>query len=261
MSITHNFNVTGGDTDSIAFNKADGSPFSEEEQQSLIDEINSLMPNMIEYESDGYFEKMIVIKAKNYIMKCADSGEITLKGSSIRDSKKEPALREMMDEFITDLLDTDGQNITEIYHKYTKEAMNIEDMSRWVTKKSVTKAVLSPTRTNEQKVMDAIQHREPREGDKFLLYSAIDGQKPDVKKVPKIDECYYCPLNKDITPKLVDNRVLKCLDEWDGNEDKIHYVKRVHSTLKILETILDIDSFIKYANKSNSKLLEELVSE
>ena len=259
--IEHNFNMTNCDTDSISFSKPDGSPFSVEEQNKLLDEINSIMPNQIIYESDGYYDKVIVIKAKNYITKCANTGKIKLQGSSLKDSKKAPALREMMDRIIDDLLETEGENITEIYHTYIKEAMNITDISRWATKKSVSKAVLNPTRTNEQKVLDAIKHKQPREGDKFLLYSAIDGEKISIKKVPKIDGCYYCPLNKDITPKLEPNLVLKCIDEWNDDEQKDHYVKRIYSTLEILKTILDLTEFVKYHNKGNWKLLEELLNE
>ena len=87
------------DTDSISFRKPDGSPFSEDEQKNLIKEINEIMPDMIEFEHDGYFETVVVVKAKNYIMR-EHNGAVKFKGSGFKDQKKEIALREMMNRMI-----------------------------------------------------------------------------------------------------------------------------------------------------------------
>ena len=251
MEIKHNFKIVCCDTDSIAFNKQNGSPFSSEEQEFLINEINSLLDDRLIYEDDGYYEKIVVVKAKNYITQCARTGKVSYKGSSIKDQKKEPALREMMDTIINDLLETEGANVVEIYEQYIVEAMNIKDISRWATKKSVSKAVLNPARKNEQKILDAIEHKEPREGDKFWLYSAIDGE---IQKVEKGEPVFL----KSGEPKMIENKILRCVDEWQGDEDKLHYVKRVYNTIKILETVLDMEQFIKYHNVGNRKLLDML---
>jgi hypothetical protein len=53
-----------------------------------------------EWEDDGVFEKVGVLKAKNYILREKGSVENKKKGSSITDSKKEPALLEMLDKII-----------------------------------------------------------------------------------------------------------------------------------------------------------------
>lgn len=246
----YNYIPACNDTDSISFRKPDGSPFTKEEQQKLIDEINSYLPEMLIYEHDGYFESILVIKAKNYVLR-EHNGKVKKKGSSITDVKRELALREMLDKLIADIMDNDSKNCVDIYNKYCLEAYNIQDIDRWTTKKSITKAVLNPTRTNEQKVLDAVQHKSPKEGDKFWLYSAIDGEKQDVKKGEPV-------FLKDGTPKMVDNCILKLNEDWSGDEDKWHYVKRVYMTLEILKNVLDISQFTKYHLKSNRKLLEEL---
>ena len=247
---TYNFRLGPVDTDSISFYKEDGSEFTAEEQEKLLKEINSIMPSKIEFEDDGYFESILIIKAKNYILRDF-KGKVKVKGSASTDPKREPALKEMLNLLIADIMDNDSKNCVDIYNKYCLEAYNIQDIDRWTTKKSITKAVLNPTRTNEQKVLNAVRHKSPKEGDKFWLYSAIDGEKQDVKKGERV-------FLKDGTPKMVDNCILKLNEDWSGDEDKWHYVKRVYMTLEILKNVLDISQFTKYHLKSNRKLLEEL---
>jgi DNA polymerase elongation subunit (family B) len=238
------------DTDSISFRKQDGSPFTEEEQKRLIEEINQIMPKMIEFEHDGYFETVVVVKAKNYVMR-THAGKVKYKGSSILDQKKEPALRELLNRLIVDLMDNDGQSVVDIYHEYIKEAANIKDISRWAVKKSVSAKVLSPVRTNEQVIFDAIKHKNPREGDKFYLYTAIEGARQKVEK----GEPVFLKSGK---PSMVPNYILKCVDDWDNDSYQEHYLKRVYATISILENILDLNKFIKYHNKSNQSLVSKL---
>jgi len=251
-TFNHNFVISNADTDSISFCKPDGSSFTEQEQQTLIDEINEIMPNMIEFEHDGYFETVVVVKAKNYIMR-DHSGNVKFKGSGFKDQKKEPALREMINRFIIDLMDNEGQNIKDIYNEYIKEAMNIQDISRWAVKKSISQKVLNPSRSNEQSILDAVKHKNPREGDKYFLYTALDGKR---QKIAKGEPVFL----KSGEPSMVDNNILKCVEDWSGDEHKIHYVKRVYMTLCILENLIDKEQYVKYHNVGNHKLLAQLFS-
>ena len=244
----HNWLLTNIDTDALSFCKPDMRPFTDEEYKQIHREINEIM--YCEWEEDGKFPQFIVSKAKNYIM-VDESGEVTKKGSSLTDTKKEPALLELLNELIDDILKTGGKLAENIYNKYIYEAYNIEDISRWATKKSVTKSVLNPTRTNEQKVLDAIKRLDPREGDKVYLYSAIDGK---VQNIVKGEPVFL----KNGNPKMVENRILKTVEQWNGDEDKMHYVKRVYMTVEILKNVIDTSGFIKYHLKSNRHLLEEL---
>lgn len=249
MRVQHNYNLSGLDTDAVSFYKPDMSPFTQEEQDSLIDEINSLLPDMIRYAHDGYYDSVVVLKAKNYVTQ--QGSKIKMKGSSIVDAKKEPALREFIKEVVNDLLATSGENVPSIYKKYAKEAYDIQDISRWATKKSITKAVLTSERANETKVKDALGNDAFQEGDKVYLYSAIDGMKQDSRK----GELVFL---KNGSPKMVENHILKKIDRWSGDHDKLHYVERVYQTLKIFENVVDMNRTIKYHLKSNIKLLEDL---
>src|SRR5579885_2518145 len=89
----HDFILGPVDTDSISICKQDGSEFTSQEQQNLIDEINSYLPKYIVYANDGYFNKVIILKAKNYIL--YDGKKIKKKGSSLKSSKIEKGLSDL----------------------------------------------------------------------------------------------------------------------------------------------------------------------
>lgn len=143
------------------------------------------------------------------------------------------------------------KKLIEIYNNYCREAYNITDISRWCKKVGISKKTLEPSRTNEQKILDAVQHLNPREGDKYFLYTAVDGEKQAVTKGEPV-------FLKSGQPKMVKNSILKVVDQWSADEDKEHYIKRVYMTLSILENVIDMDKFIKYQLKKNYPLLEDL---
>lgn len=147
-----------------------------------------------------------------------------------------------------------NEEILNIYKTYIQEACNIQDISRWAVKKSISTKVLNPSRTNEQVILDAVKHKNPREGDKFYLYTALDGER---QKISKGEPVFL----KSGEPSMVPNNILRCVEDWSGDEYKDHYIKRVYMTLCILKDLLDMDKFIKYHNKSNKPLLEKLLEE
>lgn len=244
--LNHDFILTNADTDSIMFCKKDQSPFTEDEQQKLLDEINNILPNLITFENDGHFSRVLIVKSKNYALYKGD--EIKYKGSAFKSATKEKALGELL-KLIVEALIHETDTPVNIYNRYIREAMNITDIKRWATKKSITKKLLNGTRKNETKVLDAIEGDSVQEGDKIYLYSAIDGEIQDVKKG---EPQFY----KDGRPKMVENKVLRQIDEFDGNYDCLHYVKRVYDTLNILKTVIDMEQIPKYHLSKNVHLLD-----
>src|ERR1019366_3763204 len=119
----HNFTLINCDTDSIMVSKPDGTPFSNSEQDKLLDELNNLFPKKIHWELEDTFRKVIILKAKNYILQKED-GKITYKGSSLKDQKTETALKEFKYEIIGTILDEKFDYVT-IYNKYVKEILNL----------------------------------------------------------------------------------------------------------------------------------------
>lgn len=251
---TYNYIPCIQDTDSISFRKQDSSPFSEEERIILLDEINKLLPKMIIYEDDGYFEKVVAVKAKNYALydpREKKEKQIKLKGSSITDPKKEPALQEMLKKILVDSLIHETEDYVEIYYNYVREALDIEDIHRWASKKSITETLLKSDRRNETKVVDALEGLDYQIGDKVYLFQDIVGERQKIVK----DELVF---KKDGTPTMIDNDVYKRVEQFDGSYDKWHYVKRVYNTINILAPVIDMERIEKFHLKSRRKLVEKL---
>lgn len=256
------YTLVNGDTDSISY--TNGQPFNKEDYVKEIAEINSLLPTHIKFADDGAYERLVVIKAKNYIMLPIDpkkrkknltkyGTEYSIKGSASKDQKKEPALREFISAMVDCVIYNKMTEIVNVYHKYVIESQNIIDPSRWATKKTVSKAVLESTRSNEQKILRALQGTNIQEGDKVYLIQCVDGERQKMEKGMPV-------FLKNNVPKMIKNDVYKRLEEWyPGFEDKEHYLTRVYDTLLILENILDKTQFIDYTIKKNKQKLEELL--
>lgn len=250
--VHHDFLIGPTDTDSISFCRSDMAPFSEVEQEQLLNELNSIMDKGIVFEDDGYFSHILAVAAKNYCLVEAGKTKIKMKGSSIKDAKKEPALREFMDKVIDDLLFEKG-NLQKIYHDYVKEAGNIQDINRWAIKKSISKKLLEGTRKNETSVLDAIPDlSQVREGDKIFIYRAIDGER---QIVTKDGPQFY---KKTGLPKMEPNSYIKQVQFYTNDADKMHYYKRCYDTLSIFEEVLDIKQFLDFSKPKNKELAEKL---
>lgn len=220
----NDYKLVNCDTDSITICKPDGSPFSKEELKTFLDELNSLFPEKLVWEDDGYYETLIVLKAKNYIM--YDGKKISIKGSGLKSSKNEPAIKEFHMEIVNAMIKGET-NYTEIYNKYVKEILDVKDIKRWSSKKTLTQKVFESPRPNESKIRDAIVGTEYVEGDKIYVFF-------------KEDESL-------------------CLAEhFDGDYNKDRLFNRLFSASKLFSKVISIeDYFVNYKNKKNKpKLLE-----
>lgn len=265
---THDFVITGCDTDSIAFKKKDESPFTEREQKELIEEINRYMKEGIIYTHDGYYDVFMVLKAKNYCLLEEGKDKIKKKGSSITDSKKEPALQSMLNECIEELM-RGKRDIIPIAKNYLRQASMVVDIDPWCVKKTVTKNLRTSERKNETKVMDAIGDKIVSDGDKLFLFNDIDGVVHEEKKgekcfrkykkkewlelglekndmLPECDHtertfCMKCN-NHLHYPKMIPNRILRLREDFTGSYDIEHYKDRIIKTIEILKNVIDYDS-------------------
>lgn len=242
------FTISNCDTDSISFTV--GKEISSEEKILLLNELNSLYPSAIRFEDDGFFKRVIILKAKNYIL--WDGKKIKLKGSSLRDQKKEPALKEMLNEMIDSLVH-DKASLLDIYHKYIKECLDIKNIARWATKKSVSKAILKcakdpEARLNERKVYDAIKDIKVQEGDKVHLYPAILFEHSEFTQLK----------NGKIKEKKHKETGLKRIDIWNKDHDVEKLIERVYSTIEILSGVLNMEEFIDYTLVKNKVLLDNI---
>lgn len=249
---SRNFTLINLDTDSLTICKPDMSEFTPQEIDSLTEELNSLFPENISWEDDGYYPAYCVLKAKNYIL--YDGKKIKMKGSGIRDQKKEPALREMLDTMINDIILNDSKTLLQIYEQYIREAMNPTDITRWAQKKTLTKSVLNcatdmEARTNEKVVWDAVKGKNLQEGDKFYVYPVILSETDVITGETKTGKV---KTKKEIVTGL------KCAEDWNGDHDVNKLVSRVVKTLNILANVVDMSLFINYSLVKNRALLSDL---
>lgn len=220
------FNLVNCDTDSISYCKSDNSEFSEQERNSLIDDLNNLYPERICFEDDGYYKTVLVLKAKNYVL--WDGKKIKTKGSALKATTKEKALKELINETIELLLNDKKDHVEQVYEKYVKEALNVSDISRWASRKSITEAILNPERTNEQKVADALEGEEFQPGDRRYFYFKSDGS-------------------------------LSLAENFNGDYDKYKLIEKIWKTFQIFSTVLiDIKNLPKYHLKTKRHLLEKM---
>jgi len=224
----HNFELVGGDTDGLAFKKPDQSPFTNEEREALLVELNSYMDELIKFEDDGQFKLQIVVKAKNYIL-VDEKGKLKVKGSALKATTKEKALKRFLDEIIQLLIQDKQDRIRDLYFKYASQIFNLSDMSDWCTKHTITKAVLTGKGTAQVRIREALKGRPVQEGDKVYQFVKTEGVRSTLEN---FDGIY-------------------CIDTLLG---------KLYDTLCVFETILDVSAFPDLTKKKNQQYLEGLKS-
>ena len=172
--------LVNADTDSISIH---GRKLADKDLQArLLNELNEVSGRGIDWEHDGFFPAFLVVKKKNYAW-LTESGDMHIKGSGLKATYKESALREFLHSVIHEILlnpeiDTTQRNesLISIYNRYVREIMEEVDTYRWSSKKTVTESVLKAERTNEQNLLNALKGTEYRFGDKFYVYFKEDGK-------------------------------------------------------------------------------------
>jgi len=222
---THDFDLVLVDTDSCFFSKKTGEEFTPEEQTFLLKELNSLYPDLIRFEHNGYFKKVIVLRSKNYVMQ--EGNKVKYKGSGILATLKEPALKQYIKDIIQLMLE-DRTDYTEVYNRYVKEIMDVKDIIRWCSKKTITDKVLDPKRTNEQKVLTAISAEDFAEGDKMYFF--------------------FLPDNS-----------LSVSTNFTGIYNKEKLLEKLYKTSLLFENVIPVkELFLNYKLKRNQVALKEL---
>lgn len=273
--------IVNADTDAIMISKPDGAVWTKEEQQAFLDSLNAQFPEKISFAHDGYYDKVLVTGSKNYALllnkdfaKKKDlnpDGTVKLKtkGSSTRDQKKEPAMREMMDKIIAAFIYDKQDTILDIYHSYVREALApITDIRRWCQKKSASEAIMSckgyteqdildkKVRRNETNVWDAIANEESvQQGDKFYVYPVILETKIISGRMGKPNKN---GISKPLKDQIEVVTGLKLDKYWTQDHDVSKLLQRCYDTLEIFELVLDMEQFVDYSKSTNTKFLEAL---
>lgn len=226
------YKLVNVDTDSFSYTT--GKKLTDEEFKEDIKEINKLYKDGIIWEDDGRYKVVVVVKAKNYaLIDYTNKSSPTIKGSALKASMKENALKEMNKELLNHYL-TGNKDLTfEIYNKYCSEVLQKDlDISRWASKKTVTKAVLNPERTTEQKIYDIIEGKNYQEGDKIRVYFTL--------------------------PNEDGEELLKLEENFNGDHSRITLLNKIYKTLEVFEKVIDISLIPDYNLKRNNFMLEKL---
>jgi len=224
----HNFKLVNLDTDSITICKQDESYFSNEECEHLLAEINSLLPEKIKFDNDGVFSKVIVFKAKNYIL--WNGKEMKVKGSALRSSTLEKGFQQFLQDVVKSILE-ERNDYLDIYHAYIRRIWNIqtkEEMKLFCSKKTLSKTTFDSDRLNERKIVDAVKNTEFVIGDKVWLYYTEDES-------------------------------LKLIEHFDGKYDKMTLVRKLWNCSERFNEVLSVE-FPKYHLKKNKEALERIVN-
>lgn len=230
--IQHDYTICNADTDSISFCKPDKQPFTEEEIRSLVDEINRASPEYMIWENDGYYDKVIVLKAKNYVLYTKKDDKLVKKGSALKSATLEPQLKKFLEDIILSLIH-DNHNLQEIYYNYIRQAINITDITPWAKKITISERTKLSERANETKIIDALTSagKTFQEGDKFYIF--------------------YLPDN---TIKLAEN--------FDGVYDKVKMLEKLYKVTERFESILPIqDLFLNFTLTKHQDQLFEITGQ
>lgn len=239
----NNLLIVNADTDSIMVTKPNGVPWSKQEREIFLNELNKQFPETIRWEDDGYFSKVIVLKSKNYVLLEEGKDKPKIKGSALKDQKKEKMLLQFIGDVINLLLDDKREpELIALYNSYIKQCYNVKSIAPWCKKATITSKILkckgheklSPLhkqqrgiRKNETSVYDALKGKMVQEGDKIYVFYDKEG-----------------------------NLVLD--EHFTGEYNELKLVEKLYSTLKTFKNIIDIEQFPKYHLKKNGTLLKEL---
>jgi hypothetical protein len=164
---------------------------------------------------------MLIVKAKNYALMSQD-GSVKIKGSGLKATMKEPALIKFNERVINNLL---GDNHDAVIRDYELLALSImginhSNISEWVSKKTVTKSVLSPGRTQESRILQAITGKGKVEGDKIYTFFETE-------------------------------TTVKLLEDFNGTIDKKILFKKLYNSISVFESVINLSLFANYSLKRN----------
>ncbi len=222
---TKGYVVVNADTDSFSYVGPKG--YTDDDFKSDITELNALFPELIEWEDDGCYKQVIVVKTKNYILD--DGKNVTIKGSALKATMKEPALKQMLKDIIHYLLKGSPYLIPIVYDNYIGRIDQIKttvDMSNWVFKKTITKSILEGQGTTERKIRTALKTKHVQEGDKVFGFF-------------KEDES------------------ISLLEHFDGNYSKKKLYEKTYKTLCVFDTLFSMDLIPDYSKVTHVKKIKE----
>ena len=225
---SYNFELISCDTDAITICKQDMGTFNKEEIFKLTKELNSLFPDGIGWEFEFNAPVMIVLKAKNYLV-VDEKGKWKIKGSALKSSTLEPALKDMIHKMLKALVDDRQEELSVIYLEMIRNIRDRNiDIKQWAKKMQLSPTTFNSTRSNETKVVDAIKGTDYKSGDRIYVYPA-------------------------------EGDILRLLEHFNNDYDQDKFYKKVFKATERFASILPVkEMFVNYSLKRNKQALTEL---
>lgn len=222
----YNFKLVCADTDSFTICKPTGEQFSNIEIDLLTNQLNALYPEHIDWEFEFNSPKMIVLKAKNYII-VDSNGKKKIKGSALKSSTLEPKIKQMIQDMLDMLLEDKQKEMVNIYHEHIRTIRDgITDIKPWAKKLTLSPKTFDSERLNETKIVEAIKGTEYKSGDRIYIYTTSEN-------------------------------TLKLAEKFEGDYDIDTYIQKLFKATMRFETVLPVkELFLNYSLKKNKKLLE-----
>lgn len=204
--------VMEADTDGIYFVPPDGYD-SKEDHESFVTRISSMMPEGIDIEYDGTYEKMLSYKKANYILLKEDN-TLVIKGGSFRSRAMEKFCRDFIREAVRLFLNEDVDGFIDLYETYKKRILNRElDVSDFSKKERLRQS------------LEEYEEKKAAGGSTLASYELAFKSDNHYRKGDQIS--YYITGDK----KNVRNwEYAKLASEWDLNnrdENIAHYLGRL----------------------------------
>jgi DNA polymerase, archaea type len=206
------------DTDGVYFTPPPGVE-TEEEEIAYVERISSALPQGegIRLAYDGRYAAMVSLKMKNYVLVTYDGRKI-IKGSSLRSRGEEAYGREFLARAIECLIQGDldalAADYEDLSHRITQGLLPVEQFSR-------RERVTEKTFRSEAKKKSREVARDMEVGDTVVVYRRTDGS-------------------------------LGLAEEYAGDEDRWHYLEKLHRFASRLEEALGED-FARIFPRPNKK--------
>ena len=203
----HNLKVVNADTDSFSY-------CGDRSISQVLKDLNRYKKGIV-WEHDGEYDSVLVVKAKNYVLRSGDN--IKIIGASLKASSKEKALKTFLHECILDLMDDKEDACISRYDALARTIMNLSKIDDWCSKKTVSNKVLNPTATTQRRIKEAIDRSglDVVEGDKVFVYFENDSK-------------------------------LNLIENWNNKYDKKRLLKKLYNTVKCLDTVVNLEKYNKY---------------
>lgn len=225
------FKIINADTDSISICYEDERYVSPEERAALHVEINKLFPPLIKFADDGYGANVVIFKAKNYCFRTEDD-KIKTKGSSLKSSKIEPAIRKYQERCLRALLKFTDEKVPDIYLEECRKLATLETIEDWSSRKALSEKTFNSSRKNERSLREAVAGSGAVIGDRVQVYF-------DVNNNLKLVESY--------DPAAPDHNLPRLL-------------KKLFTSSKLFDTVLpDFGSRTNYGLSTKAKVYNDMV--